>query len=882
MKRSRATTSLVVFLLLLPPASFAQEWRRISPIVAGYRDTKLENYLAFKTIVFDSATSSFYTHTGKTIVQSDARGLDWEALAFPQIWTISSSLRINSSIGQLYASWFDKSRSSSESRLARYVVGRREWEIITPVELQPFVPVGVIDSLVFACRGFGATTDTAFFSADFGVTWRNEMFAQTFGRSERGYIEPDEGIISFRSTEIGAYDQWFELRSGSVSLDKVLLPIYTEAYCYTDTNTTIAGVVDYRTKNRVAISHDQGKNWVFLDSLTCVNSSLILKGNGRNYEAKQIKSWNKNHASIWFASGHVVSTTNNGATWWDRTAGLPATRAHPLRWDEETHIVEHQDGAYSFPYMGRLRILPADVTKSVEEHGDRVGISTLAFGNGVYIAGTYFGLLRSSDSGTTWYQTGVVPEILAPSNESSLFRGQNAVIIDQIFPQDSLTVYGACTFTGNIVSWDAGQKSWRANGYISTSYLESPSPRLESDDYYSNTDICSFQQKLIEVTPEGVVWNSGTTIDQLTHTSVLSNSTSPGADRWTDAGISAYIKLDSLTHFATQDSLCLTYDGGATWITGGRGLPTQKSSNIVPCGGIVRLSNGNLVAGFRGSLEQTDTSDIPLYKGGFYVSSDQGLSWTAQNTGLDSNICVWFMHQVPDSDTILASVGTIVRLINFTEDSPKKRYNMSDARIIRSTDGGDSWQDVFLETRQRSGYTGRREIISHPDGRVLAATIESGVIESTDKGATWRTLGDESLLGVFVNDIAIDTMGLVYASTNQGVFYYVPSTTSVNEPISGIRTTTLFAYPTPAKGVLTVRVNNINLRKSWRSLKLYNRYGGIELELSSALNRAVYSQPSATQHEFSFNADILPIGVYLLVLDTPSGSETMKILVSEY
>ncbi|NQW30107.1 MAG: hypothetical protein HQ472_06310 [Ignavibacteria bacterium] len=874
---------LAVMILIVPTVATAQQWKLIPPVIAGFHASTYEgdNSNASVRVNLSANTSGeFKVMCGRVVISGDKQGMQWSALPFHPLWTVSGHLKLGVSIGKLYAFWSDKSRTG-EDRLARYLPEEKEWKFITPVEFRDISSVGIVDSMLIV-RFFDR--DTTYISADYGDTWKlsNNKRIQA-DATDRRFTEPSAGIVAFRSGIADSLVTWLELRSGSSELIEVRLPRYTQTYCYLDSNNIICGISrkgysDASTK--IGISLNNGTTWKFLDSLTFVNSSLVLGGgNDRgNFTVTHAQKNVLNHVTLWFESAHIATTTDGGKTWWDRTVGLPLTRFSRLQPYDKGHITHHADGSYSLPYIGKLGFLSAEVFTPLEIRGNSLSIRSLAYDNGVYVAGTGYGLMRSSDDGATWLQTGVVPELI--NSSKSVYYGQRPVVIDQIYPVDSLNVDGVCTYTSAIVKWNPQYATWQTTTAININdgaYV-SPNPFLSSEAYYDNSSICSHQQGVVEVTPGTTLYNHGLDILRYSNSSDSSEVISPSGTDIVWASISSYIMLDSSTHFATRDSLYISRNAGATWIIGGKGLPRNKEGNLVSCSGIVKLSSGDLLAGFRGSYVQTDTGEIALYNGGFYLSTDAGVTWTKRKDGLDANLCVWFMHRLPSSDTVLATVGKIIRFPSAGQ--PRRPYSMSDGRLIRSTNGGKTWQDVYLETRSRPGFTGRREIISHPDGRVLVATMEDGVIESFDAGATWRTLGGQDLLGAFINDLAIDTMGLVYASTSDGVYYFVPAATGVDEPFEPTRVTTVYAYPTPTVGQLRVRVNNLNLAGVWSSLRLYNLYGGVEVDLSTLLRQTISTQPSAQRHEFDFSTIGLQSGVFLLVLETEKGSNTMKVLVS--
>jgi len=860
--------------------AFAQEWRIKPPVIEGeHARAILDVYSSVRVQLFEPITKQFVAHSGHGVVVGDSLGAIWKGLPFPTIWTVSDVPKISASMGKIFAFWYDLSRVG-EDRLARYDSENKQWKLVAPVEFEQLNPIGIVDSMLIVEMN---KSNTIYISTDLGDTWMAQAFKRPIGGT-RKFANPSPSIVSLRSGMVGNQDIWYELQSGSPMLVERRLPTYTNTYRYVDSNAVIgsryiAGLFDSTTQ--IIISRDAGITWLHLDSIQFENSTLVLGGSGdrSKFAVERIETNKFNHTTLWFIGAHIATTTDNGLTWWDRSVGLPIAKSSTFNSYHGSHIIAHMDGSFSFPILSRLGYLPSDVTKPAELRSPFLNIRTLAFHNGVFIAGSLYGLLRSADSGATWFQSGVAQEIVNTSKNFTV--AQHSVVIDQISPIDSANIYGACTFTSDIVRWSQQFNTWQVTQamYLPGLY-GSPTPFSSSEPKFNNTELCARQQGVVKFTPEATLYNESYSIRRYRNNSDSTSLVIPGTTDLVWSPITSYNMLDSATHFATRDSLYISHDAGSTWIAGGKGLPQNADKDLVSCSGIVRLNDGNLLASFKGSYTLSDTGDIAFYAGGFFISSDEGLTWSRRDEGLDTNLCVWFTHLVPGTDTVIAAVGKIIRgLLNVPE--PNYNYSMTDGRIIRSTNGGQNWQDVYLETRTRPGFTGLREILSHPDGRILAATIESGVIESFDAGITWRTLGDNSLQDVFINDIAIDTMGLVYASTNLGVYYFVPPATSVDEPIESFRITTLYAYPTPTVGQLRIRVNNLGLSGAWSSLKLYNLYGGVEADLTNALRQTVQTQPSAQRYEFDYYTTALHNGVFLLVLETEKETLTMKVAVSK-
>lgn len=857
----------------------AQAWHHrmqgVDGIIEGH-----SNSASLKSVVSDTCSGDIYLNAGRTILRKDLLG-QWSALPFPDIWSISEAPSVGIINCELFAVWHDLSRTG-EMRIAKYDNQKSRWRLVTPVEfyrMSNFSSVG--DKIFVSSFGRG----TSYISTDAGETWRTMQYSLN---AQVSFMTRD-GIVSFKkddTTRAREFEVWDELRRGVDTLVPMRLPGYTVAYTYLSDSTIIGGRAGYGGNDypRLFRSRDQGQSYEFIDSITFVNSGRQFGGSRARSGLKLETSGTNSlgHLTLWFSNAEIATTTDGGNTWWDRTYNKHNVslrrRSRWFTFSDSDHIVETEDGNLAFPHLSHAAVLPADVSKPVQWISPYLGIITLAYSHGSYVCATKYGITQSNDGGATWLQSGVVFSVL-DKYPTRYHMGLNSYAMDMIYPVDSATIFAVSTSTGNVFQWHTPASTWQLlNSINMTMGPLSVTPRAQTDGR-RNTSIATRPQTIRALNSSTVSYtkNAYYTLNFLTD-SIM--SVAPPYPNFYVSTVTSYIIFDSLTHYSARDSLYIPSDAGATWITAGRGLPINDEGSVVPISNIVRLTDGSLLAGLMGMMTATDTSDVGFYEGGFYHSADGGITWSRRTDELDSNLCVWNMLMLSDSTTLVASVGTLVK--NGLEFQQEYTYSMTDGRIIRSTDGGITWTDVYLETRSRPAFTGRREILRHPDGRLIAATMEDGVIESRDGGLTWQTIGDETLLGRFINNIAIDTMGLVYASTDRGIYFFVPGTTSVDDPVTTASVPTLWCYPTPTTDGLHIRVNNLGLpRRGWRTLRLYNLYGAVEADFTTALQATVGQQPSSQRHEFDVNVGSLPRGVYVLALEGNSETLTMKMIITE-
>jgi photosystem II stability/assembly factor-like uncharacterized protein len=191
------------------------------------------------------------------------------------------------------------------------------------------------------------------------------------------------------------------------------------------------------------------------------------------------------------------------------------------------------------------------------------------------------------------------------------------------------------------------------------------------------------------------------------------------------------------------------------------------------------------------------------YGGGVWKSSDGGTSWT-RLSGVPPQQSVEAIAVDPKSGkTILA--GTY------------------DAGIWRSTDGGATWKQVHKKKRDGERLADVQTIVFDPKSPsvVYAGTDSegevSGVLKSTDGGATWKE-SDEGLVKpyyarVFALAVHPETSSTLYAGTSEGLWRSTDSAATWSHVESGIGDDQVNSLAIDASGtVLAGAIGDI-----WRS-----------------------------------------------------------------
>jgi hypothetical protein len=155
---------------------------------------------------------------------------------------------------------------------------------------------------------------------------------------------------------------------------------------------------------------------------------------------------------------------------------------------------------------------------------------------------------------------------------------------------------------------------------------------------------------------------------------------------------------DNLFAATKKGGVFLSMDGGVTWKAVNSGLPPATEFQCLAAVG---------TALFAGSLEH-----------GAYSSSDNGATWRAASAGLPAQSSVWRFAQ--SGPALFAVAG------------PKN------STVYRSGDGGTSW------TPANSGLGEVQVTDLAAIGMILYAGTSAGVFRSSNEGAGWTKIADQS------------------------------------------------------------------------------------------------------------------------------------------
>jgi hypothetical protein len=322
-------------------------------------------------------------------------------------------------------------------------------------------------------------------------------------------------------------------------------------------------------------------------------------------------------------------------------------------------------------------------------------------------------------------------------------------------------------------------------------------------------------------------------------------------------GVTSIASLGHYIFVANGGGIIQTTDLGQTWIGVGKdsigawingGYSLGVIGSTVLSGGW-RSTDSGAIGTWR--LDSATTNYASMVTMGSYLigganygtwrSTDNGLHWT--NT---SNF----------NSTSFAIIDTTI-------------FAAGDG-LQRSTDSGATWSVV----------DGRSELAIATDGKNLfAGTFDTGVLVSTDLGASWRAVnegirnnGSQHWVGALA---VFDTLLYANFSGSRGnpntrdwftchrpISEMVDSTASVVEqiPVGD----SIEIYPNPASGIVTIISGGTSI------------FG---VSVLNVLGEDVLDMPSLREADISLDLSKLPAGTYFFKIQTSSGTQLRKITI---
>lgn len=523
----------------------------------------------------------------------------------------------------------------------------------------------------------------------------------------------------FKSTDNGM--TWLEKNNGLTTANNVI------SLAISDNGDIFAGTFN----TGIFRSTDNGESWVQINNgLTLLNvRAIVFNDNGHIFLSSAPTPF----------QGGVFRSTDNGDNWTLVNVGLPFGAIFTVAIDSSNNV-----------YAGSGFSAGVYISTNNGESWAATGLTnatamslTIDKPNNIIYVGTYTDILKSTDSGQSWSNTGALGNIwaLTTNTVGDIFVG---------------------TWAGSIYRSSDNGNSW----------VNLKNELTIVQDILINQDnhiFAATRAGVFSSTDSGVTWisrSSGIDYQHIRSIHIAANG---------------YI-------FAGSDMLNRSIDNGTNWsyVKGGRGNSYYSS--------IVTNDQGDIFAGSGGGsggywiYRSTDNGDswIRINNGiadssiwtitldsldnifigtnaGVYKSTDNGDTWELKNTGLGTNVRVI----VVKNNKLFAG-----------------RYPSG---LFRSTDGGNNWVSIM------NGITGTNwlSIAIDSSGNIYTGSASggSGIYKSTNDGDSWFKADSGITAGLNIstlvaegNDVFAGTRtGGVFHSTDNGQYW-----TSMNEGFSEI------------------------------------------------------------------------------------------------
>ncbi|MEM3872549.1 MAG: hypothetical protein QXE05_08320, partial [Nitrososphaeria archaeon] len=367
--------------------------------------------------------------------------------------------------------------------------------------------------------------------------------------------------------------------------------------------------------------------------------------------------------------------------------------------------------------------------------------------NAIYIGAEYLGFYKSTDGGKTWQ-----------IKENQLYKKQ--VVMLRMDPTNNKTLFACGLGDMGVYKSTDGGETWK-NVYNTGSFWDIAIALNKPQNLIAAEVCCG----ILRSTNYGETWQEIRPLER--------------PNNYYTVAISP---LDSNIVFLGSwgGGILKSTDGGNTWFESSFGI---ESASI-----------------FSFAITKNNNIYILLQNKGIYKSTDFGKTWARKDAGIDYYHFNWFSGSIvqdpsdPETLYVIRNCCGIFKTTNGGEswinlqnnwDNPRiggfaidpKNSNIlyagiSEIRdpngkylgIVKSIDGGKSWQSVGLKERLIT------EIKIDPVSNILYAGTDKGLFKSLDEGKTWidMKLPCNTQDYTYVRSIAIDTKNspnVIYVGT---------------------------------------------------------------------------------------------------------------------
>ena len=715
----------------------------------------------------------------------------------------------------------------------------------------------------------------ALFSTDRGETWGSDSvplfyedpdFSSLIGTTKvRLFAEASTSCI-YQLVPSGAR----ETRDGGRSWNTSPVPQGTFRFWYLSPSTILALQAGANESVLCKKSADTGATWIIIDSLRFVNSDTVLPA-GRMQIVRQDTDGT---FTFRIEGGCIVSTTDQGTTWILR--GITPRNQQ----NEECQFYSNVQQGSTCSIQTRMYTIPPGASAPVASVQSLSGRRIL-IGDSTMISIDTRAVFKSTDRGRSWY--GIDEELKGYSGR---------------FLRDDP---GIQPYEGHRLWWTSNQQLRSLAKYDQlifdtdgtflreTSFLLTKNSSVLNSKWYTtwatDTRIFTSLKKYLPISESNTLSSANDTPSPWVAAVVTSAHDIPSVKFFNDTSQKQTVYKRKDAHFVwarkngvlllVADSLLFSVDSAASFSsTLSIGLPRQTNGSVAIVTSMCEDNKGTLFAGLSGRIVRADTGLIEQEPGGVWKSTNGGTSWSPV---AEFPAHTHVLNIACDGAARLYATTTQRTLTLGVNDKNSNQDYGADVYLVRN----DSAIKTFGEFLSGPTPPGNRVLRRDQQGAMLCATMNSGLLRTTNAGKNWTKVGGDELDTVRINDVVVGRNNELYIGTTRGVMYSNAFATSVEETQGDdddmSRRTTVWCYPTPTTSTLRIRLNNMDLLQGTRPrLTIMTLMGEEAMDLTDQAVRSLGSQRT----EFDLDVSALPRGVYGLALQAGKNSSFMKLLIS--
>ncbi len=530
------------------------------------------------------------------------------------------------------------------------------WQVVAA----PIGPFVVGDSMIFGLGNGGGI----YRSGDDGMTWKAVATGSFSCVAANGSMVIAQGDEIIRSTNSG--DSWNTISAST------LAGVYVQAIVITETS-IIAG-----TAAGIYRSTDTGNTWTEVPGITKDSGiQAMVQSSSAIYAAGGAEAQNN-----YTLSQYIFVSTDDGLTW---TYSTPI-ESYPgisslMTTDSTLYVIDVMETLYMSSDHGKSWI---DIQPAFS-YGDILGV--YANGQTIFLATGSGGTVRSTDGGASWLMrnigiyvygaitlSAVADTIFVPTNASGIFRTQDE--------GNSWTALSGVSdhYDQRLVSSSSGL-------YLAAQDVSGPHLFRSTDDGNSwnmtNIDF-GFGQEVLALAAVGDTIYAGCDLPQIS--TDAGNTWSYCSGLPGNFSYAACLQMGAGVVYATgPEGFYRSFDQGSTWTPIGTGAVAGAFAIYAEGSTVYAVVNQLHISGtlFRsvdygenwqqfttiptpiGSIIVEGKTFIVTTPSGVFISSDEGISWSAQNYGLTDSTEVGSLV-IADSKIYAPTANRGVFVANFS------------------------------------------------------------------------------------------------------------------------------------------------------------------------------------------------------------------------